>query len=171
MKAISLWQVWASLLVHGKKRIETRSWYCDVRGWVAIHAAKKWDGELRALRHTEPFISACREIGIVRDKDIPFGAVVGLVRITECYRTEEVVSARWKNFETTERYFGDYSPGRFAILCDDFIPFPQPIPCAGRQKWFQVDDELIRPHVIAAGRTDEAWRTILSSTRVARARS
>lgn len=41
MKAITIWQPWASLLACGAKKYETRSWKTDYRGPIAIHAAKK----------------------------------------------------------------------------------------------------------------------------------
>lgn len=41
MKAITLWQLWASLLACGAKKYETRSWATSYRGPIAIHAAKK----------------------------------------------------------------------------------------------------------------------------------
>ena len=41
MKAVSLWQPWASLIVHGIKGVETRGYPTNVRGRVAIHATKK----------------------------------------------------------------------------------------------------------------------------------
>ena len=40
MKAITIWQPWASLLVSGRKRYETRSWATSYRGPIAIHAAR-----------------------------------------------------------------------------------------------------------------------------------
>lgn len=40
MKALSLWQPWASLVAIGAKTIETRSWSTSYRGPLAIHAAK-----------------------------------------------------------------------------------------------------------------------------------
>lgn len=39
MKAITIWQPWASLIALGVKTIETRSWSTDYRGPLAIHAA------------------------------------------------------------------------------------------------------------------------------------
>lgn len=39
MKAITLWQPWASLVATGAKIIETRSWGTRHRGPIAIHAA------------------------------------------------------------------------------------------------------------------------------------
>lgn len=39
MKAITIWQPWASLLAHRVKTYETRSWATAYRGPIAIHAA------------------------------------------------------------------------------------------------------------------------------------
>lgn len=41
MRAISLWQPWASLVVLGAKKIETRHWSTNYRGPLLIHAAKR----------------------------------------------------------------------------------------------------------------------------------
>lgn len=41
IKAITIWQPWASLLACGAKKYETRSWATKYRGPIAIHAAKK----------------------------------------------------------------------------------------------------------------------------------
>ena len=41
MKALTIWQPWASLLVSGQKKYETRSWATAYRGPIAIHAAMR----------------------------------------------------------------------------------------------------------------------------------
>lgn len=41
LKCLSMHQPWASLLVHGIKRIEGRDWKTDFRGRLWIHATKK----------------------------------------------------------------------------------------------------------------------------------
>ena len=46
MKAISLWQPWASAIAVGAKRYETRGWPAVAggqrfAGWLAIHASKR----------------------------------------------------------------------------------------------------------------------------------
>ncbi len=56
MKAISLWQPWASAIgPHPEqKHLETRSWQTPYRGWLAIHAAKRWTKEQQwVLQHGE----------------------------------------------------------------------------------------------------------------------
>ena len=40
MKAITVWQPWATLLGTGQKHNETRSWRTNYRGEILIHAAK-----------------------------------------------------------------------------------------------------------------------------------
>jgi len=42
MKALTLTQPWATLVILGVKRIETRGWATPYRGRIAIHAAKGW---------------------------------------------------------------------------------------------------------------------------------
>lgn len=44
MKALTLWQPWATLIAIGAKTIETRSWSTNHRGPLAIHAAKTTAG-------------------------------------------------------------------------------------------------------------------------------
>jgi hypothetical protein len=40
MKALSLTQPWATLVVTGEKEVETRSWRTNHSGMIAIHASK-----------------------------------------------------------------------------------------------------------------------------------
>lgn len=39
MKALTIWQPWASLIAIGVKTVETRGWSTEYRGRLAIHAA------------------------------------------------------------------------------------------------------------------------------------
>lgn len=45
MKALSLKQPWAELILLGRKTIETRKWKTDFRGEFYIHASKSCDRE------------------------------------------------------------------------------------------------------------------------------
>jgi hypothetical protein len=58
MKCISLHQPWASLVVVGAKRYETRHWSTAVRGQILIHAAKKWNRDLVETANSDPFFAA-----------------------------------------------------------------------------------------------------------------
>ncbi|MFV0399180.1 MAG: ASCH domain-containing protein [Oscillospiraceae bacterium] len=68
MKAITIWQPWASLLACGAKKYETRSWVTSYRGPIAIHAAaRKCDiGNLSGAAHVaimQAITEIEREIG------------------------------------------------------------------------------------------------------------
>lgn len=152
MKALSLYQPWASLMAGGKKRIETRSWPHPgpFPAIVAIHAAKTWTGRLAALCRESPFREALEECSIFTHSDarnlrrakgnMPFGCVLAIGRIREVIGTEEVI---FKASELTEYKFGDYSPGRYAWVFDKIIPLPEPIAVDGqRGLWDWVVPQL-----------------------------
>ena len=138
MKCISLWNPWATLLAHGEKRIETRSWATRHRGPILIHAAKKWDANLADLCRQPPFRSTLAEIG--RAFEFHFGALLGTATLFDCRQTV-VLSPQVSDIE---RAFGDYSPGRFGWVMSDFKPFAVPVPYRGAQGLFDVPDEILR---------------------------
>jgi hypothetical protein len=169
MKCLSLWQPWASLLVAGLKQVETRGWPIRHRGPLLIHAAKKWDETLAEMCLQAPFREAIAAFGVppaphswttadMLDKKrgwaLPFGAIVGRVNVVECYPTEQVdvspmampTPNRGVNrilINSTEAAFGDYSPGRFAFLCENAVRFDEPIPFRGLQGLFDVPDDVL----------------------------
>jgi hypothetical protein len=53
MKAITLWQPWATLLAVGCKHMETRSWPTKYRGEILIHASKKPYSQVRKILPTK----------------------------------------------------------------------------------------------------------------------
>lgn len=153
MKAISLWNPWAALMVRGAKCVETRSWPIAYRGPLLIHAAKKWDKFLIGLCETEPFRAALAAFG--DGWEMPFGAIVGRVDVIGCYPTERVgcvanqptpmtMPGGKMYVGETERAFRDYSPGRFAWLCANPVAFEKPVPYRGAQMLFEVPDELLK---------------------------
>lgn len=127
MRAISLWQPWASAIAIGAKHNETRSWYTAYRGPLAIHAAKTKE---HADYIREPTVSAAfSAAGIKRIEDLPFGCVLVTCRMFDCVRTEKIADS----ISPIERALGDYTPGRFAWVFTDFVILPQPIPARGSQ--------------------------------------
>jgi hypothetical protein len=145
VKALSLWQPWASLVVAGAKRIETRSWWTDYRGPLLIHAAGKATRAQIELRHEEPFRSALERAGVRRWQDLPLGAVIGVVELVDVRQIHGpgavVVEPRAKWIEPPplpELAFGDYQAGRFAWLLRNPRALPEPVPRRARQRLFEV---------------------------------
>ena len=97
MKALSVRQPWASLIVLGLKDIENRSWATRQRGTVLVHASKgmtrnEWedaiDFAVEAIRADPRNAGATktktlRELGFEFDA-LPRGGIVGQVEITDC---------------------------------------------------------------------------------------
>ncbi len=159
MKALSLWQPWASAISTRAKTIETRHWATSYRGPLAIHAAKRcikdelsnfdeellWYGALdrRPLPISVPYLWEV----------LPFGAIVAVAELVDCRRTEsfgveinDSLNRFWDSAEIygwTERDMGDFYPGRFGWVLRDIKPLPEPIPYRGQQGLFEIPDELI----------------------------
>lgn len=140
MKCISLWQPWATLLVYGYKIHETRSWPTNVRGPVAIHAAKKKDSEARWLSTEFPFADA---LDGTEFNDLPFGCLLGTVQLVDCIPTEVAYPDNWDHGRN-DFYFGNFEPGRWAWKCESPTMLSDPIPYKGAQGFFEVPDELFR---------------------------
>jgi hypothetical protein len=157
MKAISLWQPWASAIAVGAKRIETRSWTTSYRGPLAIHAAKRC-----ILSEFEEFDDDLAWRGALDlgprlywlDRILPFGCIVAVCRLTQCLPTEKIPShllhvtqyREWdrdKCYGWTERQLGNFGPGRFGWILQDVIVLPEPIPCKGHQRLFEVPDDIL----------------------------
>jgi hypothetical protein len=132
MKAISLWQPWATLIAIGAKQYETRHWAVKYRGPVIIHAAKT-RSELGIIK-TAPFAKVLVDAGYFASGDLPFGAAVAFAWIIGCHPTHSIV----QRVSTEERAFGDWSYGRYAWELVRVCMLPEPIPMTGRQSLFDA---------------------------------
>ncbi len=111
MKALSLYQPWALLVVLGVKRYETRAWSTPYRGPLAIHASRSFPDAARALCERAPVRDLLREAGFLDKWELPRGVVLGTVELLDCLPVEELPP-----LDDGERSLGDFRPGRFAWL-------------------------------------------------------
>lgn len=155
MRAITLWQPWASAFAIGYKTIETRSWnpkrlHCGQL--IAIHSAKRQHNQLD-LMDIEDHLKA-RGFDDVEDvvkpfKDMPHGCVVAVGRFVASCRTEHL-----KNINcvpsSLDLSFGNFAPGRFAWVFDRIMPVEEPVETKGSQGlWFlpaDVSQDLLHMH-------------------------
>ena len=138
MKILTLTQPWATLMAVGAKHIETRSWRTRYRGPVAIHAAKIFPPDCRALclRPGSPILQTLARHGI--ESLAPLKAVVGhivaVVDLVDICSTDldlSLMAARSLYGIPDERHFGNYSPGRFAWITRNVRRLARPIPFRG----------------------------------------
>jgi hypothetical protein len=101
MKIISIKQPWASLIVHGLKDVENRTWPTRYRGPLIIHASKRADD-----------ISATdieRRFGVRLPCELPLGGIVGATEIVDCVRPHP---SKW------------YAPAHYAFALANSRPLP-----------------------------------------------
>ncbi len=143
MKAISLLQPWAMLVILGAKRFETRTWQTPYRGPLVIHASRRFPEELRELCRLEPFRGILRQAGFVSWFDLPVQVILGTVEIVDCQRTESLTE-----IDAQERALGDYRAGRWAWQLERPRPLSQPIPWKGLPGLYTIPDALFRADVV-----------------------
>lgn len=118
MKAISIRQPWASLIVSGVKPVENRTWKSNFRGRLLIHAAQKFDREgLDWI--CENCISDHYFIG-EKSKELR-GGIIGSVNMIDCVT----------DFDS------DYFSGPYGFVFKDPINIPLK-PWKGQLGFFEV---------------------------------
>lgn len=145
MKALSLTQPWASLVIEGAKGYETRSWGTTERGFIAIHAATGMPVAARDIAYQSPFREA---LGLpdtaypdrrrVLDERLPRGALLGFARLDHVQQIAEGTAA-YLGISEQERAFGDWTPGRYAWRFGATIQFEYPIPYHGALGLWTID--------------------------------
>lgn len=136
MKAITIWQPWASLLACGAKQFETRSWATSYRGPIAIHAAKKDISDVLRILPRDIAAKMKKAIG-TEWKDLPTGAVIATAELVNvwniAYYPGTYLPQLGGDFVSeNERAFGDWTPGRFAWDFSD-MKLITPVPVKGKQ--------------------------------------
>lgn len=128
MKALSIRQPWAWLILHGGKDIENRDWATRFRGRVLIHASKgmtrdewsdAWDFAVGSGASPKAVESGVTLHTIER------GGIVGSVEIVDCVT------------ESKSRWF----MGKYGFVLRDPRPMPF-IPWKGQLGFFDVPDEI-----------------------------
>jgi len=148
MKALSLTQPWATLLVLSEKEWETRSWPTAYRGALAIHASLTFPQWARAL---------CKDRGYyhfgvllkhgLRGRDLPLGSIIGVCELVDCIPTDRLSLLPTGKRDTIvitkqEFGFGDFGHGRYAFKMANALRLEVPIPCKGALKLWEVPQEV-----------------------------
>lgn len=133
MKAISLWQPWASLIAMGLKKYETRSWSTSYRGPLLICSAQK-----TSVEQADIFFKIYRkhQFGYMDWCDLPKGCAIALVQLTDCIKMDEAFIQQQTELEID---CGEWSPGRYAWRLEEVKAIVPPIPVKGRQGLFNLE--------------------------------
>lgn len=138
MRALSIRQPWAWMIIHGGKWIENRTWYTAVRGYFLVHAsatctkaeyehALDWAYEV-AEDERSFAIPGVEELGGPWTKFIPpreeleYGGIIGVARLHDVLPPNRMVAPGWVH---------DWRvPGQYGLILHDRrrLPF---LPCKG----------------------------------------
>jgi hypothetical protein len=130
MRALTLWQPWASCIVRGPKRIENRPWKpfaCVTGKRIAIHAGKTWDPVGAEF---------CAERGFyLRRDEAPLLAIVGTAFV------ERWVAPR--DADTLPEDQLQWFFGPFGWVLRDVRPLTKPIFCRGARGLWIISDPIV----------------------------
>ena len=164
MKALSLWQPWATLMVIGAKTIETRPpqsvFIKNHRGALLIHATKTWHADtMQRLLHDggdfREMRIALADAGYTNPSKLPLGAILGSICVFGCGPIAPADNkAGWKielpgifatsmDVEPRDLPFGDFRAGRLGIISSHATLFESPIPASGKQGLWEFPDNLL----------------------------
>lgn len=135
MKALTICQPFAELIMRGQKLVENRTWSTPYRGPLAIHAGKNRDWlELDDTGAFDEFYN-------IPIAEMAFGAIVGTAELVACLPILAIRSLRYE-----QRYpwlnDHDHTEGPWCWVLENVKRFAEPIPARGAQgiwEWAQVE--------------------------------
>ena len=124
MKALSLKQPYAELVVSGRKTIELRKWNTKFRGEFLIHASQSQDKK------------AMQRFGFT---DLPKGCIVGKVILTNVkrYATSEEFD------KDQDKHLASEEWGTYGFILKNAKKLT-PIPCKGKLNFWNIDLKMPR---------------------------
>lgn len=126
MKALSIRQPWAWLIVHGYKPVENRTWRTHFRGQFLIHASA---GMTRSDYTSAKDLAQRNGVAIPREL-LEFGGIVGMANLTDCHSRND---GSWiPGVGESPWFFGPYG---FVLRDAKPLPF-RPLP--GKLGFFEV---------------------------------
>lgn len=155
MKALSIKQPWASLIAHGIKDIENRTWKTSFRGRIYIHASGKWDVRSNGNNPNDIFtwdqLKAIPDIVgsnfldygvIVKDHETPLSAIIGEIEIVDCVINHESIWAEKTEGVTVGNQFYYKKPIYNWVLANPVL-YEEPIPAKGKLSFWEPDAQTL----------------------------
>lgn len=129
MKALTIRQPWATLIMQGVKEYEFRSWKTNFRGEVLIHAGKGIDKE--AVERLKKYLP---------EGELPLGKILGKVKITDCVPMSEdfatMLAKKNNDIYTTHSFSRN-----FGFKLEDVEVFETPIEAKGQLGFWNFEEK------------------------------
>lgn len=128
MKALTICQPWAHLIVTGEKRVENREWSTKYRGPLLIHAGKS-----RAWLDDGPEVD---------EAEMAFGAVVGIANLAACLHIDTIKSGGYSRVNWPWLATHEHARGTWCWILTEVMRYEKPVPYRGKQGLFFIPDNL-----------------------------
>lgn len=132
LKAISLWQPWASLIPLGLKHYETRSWKTNYRGKLLMCSTAK-----STRTQYQQYLKICNQVELPSWNEInfPHGQAIAICDLVDCV---EITPEFTNQQSQTEILCGNWQIGRYAWKLKNIQPITKPFVVKGKQGLFNV---------------------------------
>jgi hypothetical protein len=120
MKALSIRQPWAWLIVHGRKNIENRTWPTSFRGRFLVHASK---GMTHEEYEDAEWVAEEKGVTIPPFEKLERGGIVGEAVLLDC----------------VDKHESEWFCGTWGFVLDEAKPLPFR-PYKGELGFFEVPD-------------------------------
>lgn len=117
MKALTIKEPWASLIIEKYKRYEFRSWKTNYRGKILIHAGMSLEKDIANK---------------VENYNLEYyrGAIIGEAEIVDCILVDQEFDKKLKSIDSI--VYGNNHVGLYAWKLENIIKYNNPIPVKGR---------------------------------------
>lgn len=128
MKALTIKQPWASLIIDGYKKYEFRSWKTNYRGRIFIHAGLSIDQNAtqKYMNYNLCYIQ---------------GAIIGEATISDCLHVDEELNEKLSAIN--HLVYGQKNHlGLYAWKLENVIKYSKPIPCKGKLGLWNFEGDI-----------------------------
>ena len=117
MKALTIKEPWASLIVNGYKKYEFRSWKTNYRGKILIHAGMSIEKDM---------------LGNIKDYNIEINkrAIIGEANLADCILVNEEFDKELRNIDKI--VYGNNHLNNYAWKLENIKKYDKPIPIKGK---------------------------------------
>lgn len=139
MKALTVMQPWAYLIVAGRKTMETRTWHTKYRGDLAIHASHTLsvvaESTIDRLEVVAPALLYPAGSRVWRFDRADAGKVIGVVELVDCLPIDAGFA---RALDRQEMMLGNYAEGRWAWVLEHPRRLVPPIEARGMPGLWEV---------------------------------
>ena len=129
MKALTIKQPWANLIIKGLKKYEFRSWRTKYRGPLLIHAGKGTDN---------PSVVRLKEY---LPNNLPTGEIIGQVNVVDCIEVTKEFKEKLL-LENKDIYKGS-EIGSYAWKLDNVVIFDKQIAINGKLSLWEYEGDVV----------------------------